>query len=136
MADLITKKQRFSCMSSNKGFDTKPELIVRRLVFSLGYRYRLHNRKLPGCPDLVFAGRKKVIFVNGCYWHRHNCKKGKSVPETRRDFWFSKFARTVERDRENINLLQKQGWKVLVIWECQIKNDIEKVRKKIFKFLG
>ncbi|AQQ72103.1 Very short patch repair protein [Limihaloglobus sulfuriphilus] len=136
MADTLSQQDRSKCMSANKNSNTKPEMLVRRLVFSLGYRYRLHNRKLPGCPDLVFAGHKKVIFVNGCYWHRHNCKKGKSTPQTRQEFWETKFKRTAERDKENIKLLEKKGWKVLVIWECQIKKDIKKVQEKIVKFLG
>ena len=132
--DILTKKQRHYCMSQNRGKDTKPEIIVRKLAHSLGYRYRLHRKDMPGCPDIVFGPRKKVIFVNGCYWHRHNCKKGRSVPGTRKGFWQSKFKRTVERDKENIRKLRKMGWKVLTIWECQIKKT-EILTSKIVKFL-
>ena len=100
--DNLTKEQRSYCMSRVKGRDTIAEFIVRKLIHSLGYRYRLHRRDLPGCPDIVFGTRKKVIFVNGCYWHRHKCKKGRSTPETRKDFWLDKFQRTAERDKINI----------------------------------
>jgi DNA mismatch endonuclease (patch repair protein) len=95
----------------------------------------LHIRDLPGCPDIVFQKRKKVIFVNGCFWHRHNCKKGHSMPETRRKFWQQKFKRTIERDKQNVKELRKLGWKALIIWECQIK-DLEKIKTKIMKFLS
>ena len=135
MADKLTKRQRYICMSHNKGKDTKPELIVRKLIYSLGYRYRLHRKDLPGCPDIVFGPREKVIFVNGCYWHRHNCKKGRSTPETRKDFWREKFQRTVERDRGNIKALKNGGWGVLVVWECQIKRQGQLVGK-LKQFLG
>jgi len=134
MADKLTRSQRFASMSSNVSKGTQPEIVVRRLVHSMGYRYRLHRRNLPGCPDMVFPCRKKVILVNGCYWHRHNCRKGRSVPETRREFWENKFARTVQRDNENRRRLKKLGWKILIIWECKIKNR-DQLKKQIVKFL-
>jgi len=134
MTDKLTQLQRHICMSHNKGKDTIPEIIVRKLTHSLGYRYRLHRKDLPGCPDLVFPSHKKVIFVNGCYWHRHSCKKGCSMPETKRLFWQSKFDKTIRRDEQNIKTLKKQGWDVLVIWECQLK-DMEKAQNIIVKFL-
>ncbi len=132
--DRLTKNQRSFCMSQNRGKDTKPEIIVRKLIYSLGYRYRLHRRDLPGCPDIVFGPRKKVIFVNGCYWHRHSCKKGRSIPETRKKFWQTKLQGNKERDLQNRRKLTKLGWKTLTVWECQIK-DFEKVTARIINFL-
>lgn len=135
MVDVLTDNQRKYCMSQIKGKNTKPEMIVRRLVYSLGYRYRLHVKSLPGNPDLVFSSRKKVIFVHGCFWHRHNCKYGKPKPATRKNFWEKKLQGNVQRDKVNIIELEKQGWKVLVIWECEIKN-IENVMERIINFLN
>jgi len=124
-------------MSRIKGKNTKPEMIVRKLVFALGYRYRLHDGKLPGKPDLVFAGKRKVIFVHGCYWHRHNCKYGKVMPQTRKKFWEEKLAGNKERDKKNVRELKKLGWDVLIIWECETKDTLisEKLVEKINGFL-
>ena len=136
MSDVLTKEQRQYCMSRIRGKDTKPEMIVRKLVHSLGYRYRLHVKKLPGCPDLVFPSRKKVIFVHGCFWHRHKCKYGRATPATRKRFWQEKFEKTIQRDKKNRNILKKLGWKVLPIWECQIHpSKIESLKSRIKKFL-
>jgi DNA mismatch endonuclease (patch repair protein) len=134
MSDVLTKSQRYIVMSHNKGKDTGPEVTVRGLVHCLGYRYRLHRRDLPGCPDMVFPSKKKVIFINGCYWHRHNCKKGRSMPATRKRFWQSKFKKTIERDRKNIKILKRLGWKILVVWECQTR-DCKKLIGRIEGFL-
>ena len=134
MVDILTKSQRQFCMSHNKGKDTTPEVFVRKLTYSLGYHYRLHRRDLPGCPDMVFPGKKKLIFINGCYWHRHNCKKGRSIPETRKLFWQAKFKQTIERDKRNQKALKKLGWQIFVVWECQLK-DLTKLRTKITAFL-
>jgi DNA mismatch endonuclease (patch repair protein) len=100
--------------------DTGPELVVRRLVHSLGYRYRLHRADLPGKPDLVFPKRRKVIFVHGCFWHRHGCSRGRSTPANNKYLWVAKFSRNVDRDRRAHRLLRLQGWSDLVIWECQL----------------
>lgn len=137
MVDVLTEKQRQYCMSRIKGKNTKPEMIVRKLVFALGYRYRLHDGKLPGKPDLVFAGKRKVIFVHGCYWHRHNCKYGKVMPQTRKKFWEEKLAGNKERDKKNVRELKKLGWDVLIIWECETKDTLisEKLVEKINGFL-
>jgi len=108
-------------MSRIRGKDTKPEMIVRRLVHAAGYRYRLHRRDLPGCPDLVFPGRGKVIFVHGCFWHRHRCRYGRSMPSTRKAFWKRKLEANRARDRKNRRALRRQGWDVFVVWECQTK---------------
>lgn len=134
MADTLSKSQRKYCMSQNKGINTSLEILVRHQIFSLGYRYRLHRRDLPGCPDLVFPSKRKVIFVNGCFWHRHICKRGRSMPEARKAFWQTKFERTVQRDRANRRKLKALGWDVLTIWECQIK-DIERLKSKFITFL-
>lgn len=134
MADSLTKSQRQICMSHNKSKGTSPELFIRKLISSQRYRYSSHRKDLPGCPDIVFPKRKKVIFINGCFWHRHTCKKGRSMPDTRKKFWQQKFKRTIERDKQNYKALKKLGWKVFVIWECQIKKP-EKLIGKISKFL-
>lgn len=110
-------------MSLVKSKNTGPELAVRKLVFSMGYRYRIHGAELPGKPDLVFSRRKKVIFVHGCFWHRHQgCKKA-TTPATNTQFWLPKFARTVERDRKTLEALGERGWRSLVVWECELKDE-------------
>ena len=115
--------------------DTKPELVVRRKLHALGYRYRLHCVDLPGKPDIVFRSRKRVIFVHGCFWHRHrNCRKNRT-PKSRIDYWAPKLARNAERDRSVRRKLARKGWKVLVIWECELK-DIEAVTRKAQAFLS
>jgi len=124
-------------MSRIQGKDTKPEMVVRKLVFAMGYRYRLHGKNLPGKPDLVFPGRRKVIFVHGCFWHRHRCKYGRPTPQNRKAFWAEKFKSTVVRDRKNIHELKKLGWDVLVVWECQTRNTagVAKLAIRIRAFL-
>lgn len=101
--------------------DTGPEMIVRRLAHGLGYRFRLHRRDLPGTPDLVFPGRRKVIFVHGCFWHQHHCRLGSKQPATNRDYWLPKLKRNVERDAIAVAKLRKAGWQILVIWECEVR---------------
>ena len=121
-------------MSAVRGRDTKPEMLVRRLLLSMNYRYRLHRRDLPGCPDVVFSKRKKVIFVHGCFWHRHErCKKA-TVPKTRADFWKEKFERNVERDREVESKLAEMGWQTMTVWECEI-SEIDALERKLADFL-
>lgn len=132
--DTLTPKQRSHLMSRIRGKDTTPELVVRRLVHSLGYRYRLHVRKLPGCPDLVFPSRCKTIFVHGCFWHRHSCRKGRSIPSTRKGFWQKKLNGNKQRDRKTKQCLKKLGWDVLVLWECQTKRP-EPLVERIIAFL-
>jgi DNA mismatch endonuclease (patch repair protein) len=121
MSDVLTSAQRRRCMASVGAKDTKPELTVRRLVHSLGFRYRLHVPDLPGRPDLVFSGRHKVVFVHGCFWHRHNCARGRSVPSIRANFWMDKLEANRRRDAKNRRRLIRLGWKVLTVWECQTK---------------
>ena len=114
--------------------DTKPEMKVRRLTHAMGFRYRLHVKDLPGKPDIVFPGRKKVIFVHGCFWHQHSCPRGDRIPKTRRDYWEKKLGNNKRRDRRHRDALRRQGWKSLVVWECQLK-DLDKLARRIKKFL-
>jgi len=107
-------------MARVRGKDTAPEMVVRRLVHRMGYRYRLHRKDLPGKPDLVLPRHKLVIFVHGCFWHRHAGCSRSTMPQTRADFWEAKFSATVERDRAQTDALQAAGWRVLVIWECDL----------------
>ena len=134
MVDTLTKSQRQFCMSHNKSKGTSSELLVRKLISSQKFRFSSHRKDLPGCPDIVFPSRKKVIFINGCFWHRHTCKKGRSMPATRKNFWQQKFKRTIERDKNNYKVLRRFGWKILILWECQIKNP-QKIADKISNFL-
>ncbi len=117
-----------------KNKDTKPELLVRRLTHAMGYRYRLHSRELPGHPDLVFTRRRKVIFVHGCYWHRHgNCPLTR-LPKSRLAFWAPKLEQNKERDTRNQRNLREMGWRFLIIWECEL-GDLEELRHSIRCFL-
>jgi len=132
--DVLTKEQRSYCMSRIRKTDTKPELVVRSIVHRLGYRFRLYRKDLPGCPDIVLPRHRKVIFVHGCWWHRHNCKLGKRKPKTRIDYWIPKLQGNKERHKKNLRKLRKLGWKVLTIWECQTRKP-EKLVQKLVKFL-
>ena len=123
MADNHTKEVRSKNMSHIRSTNTKPEETVREYLFSRGLRYRKNVRSLPGCPDIVLPKYKTVIFVNGCFWHMHDC--GRFVwPSTNKEYWIHKITRNVERDAENQRILSKQGWKVLTIWECQLKKKV------------
>lgn len=133
--DTLTSEERSRRMAMVRGKDTKPELVVRRMIHGLGYRYRLHVSGLPGRPDLVFGSRKKVIFVHGCFWHRHAGCYRTRTPKSRVDFWQAKFQENVARDRRNKVWLTRQGWKYLIVWECETENS-ERVKKKVVKFLG
>jgi DNA mismatch endonuclease (patch repair protein) len=130
----VDKKIRSKIMSSVASKNTGPEMIVRRLIFAAGFRYRLHPTTLPGRPDIAFPGRRKVIFVHGCFWHQHrNCSLGK-LPKSNLSYWAPKLEGNVTRDRRNIAALKKAGWEVLVIWQCELRN-LEKVETKIVRFL-
>ena len=120
MADKMTPEQRHRCMSRIRSRDTKPELVVRRWLWHQGYRYRLYVKALPGRPDIVMRKWRTVIFVNGCFWHGHDCDCNKRRPSTNAKFWQDKITRNLERDARNQSLLQASGWHVLVIWECQL----------------
>jgi len=121
-------------MSRVKGRDTIPELIVRRMLHALGYRYRLHRKDLPGKPDIALGPIKRAIFVHGCYWHGHRCPKG-HLPKSNKAFWSDKIETNQGRDRRNIRRLRALGWKVLVIWQCELK-DMLAVRQRIVDFLS
>ena len=110
---------RSALMSRVRGKNTKPELIVRREVHALGYRFRLHRSDLPGTPDLVFPRLQKIVFIHGCFWHRHEACSRTTTPTTRASYWQEKFEQNVQRDRRNVTMLEALGWKVLVIWECE-----------------
>lgn len=136
MADKISATRRSENMRQIKSAGTKPEMIVRRLVHSLGYRYRLHRRDLPGKPDLVFGPRKKVIFVHGCFWHQHadaSCVDSR-LPKSNPEYWTKKLQRNVQRDRENRERLEAAGWQVHVIWECELDN-LDTVSARVTEFL-
>ncbi len=136
--DLLTREQRSRNMSKIRGKNTKPELLVRKLLHAKGYRYRLHGQsgavKLPGRPDLVFAGRRKVIFVNGCFWHSHDCKAGQRAPAANAEFWEAKRTRTRERDALQREQLKAAGWQVHTVWECQLK-DKSVLEERLTAFL-
>lgn len=130
-----TGDQRSRTMRAIKSKNTGPEMVIRRLAHAMGYRYRLHRRDLPGKPDLVFGSRRKVIFVNGCFWHGHTCRRGRRIPKSNREYWTNKIGRNKERDQEHLRALQERGWKVLVFWECEI-SDHSKTEQILRTFLG
>lgn len=121
-------------MSRIRKVDTKPELIVRKMAHAMGYRFRLHRRDLPGAPDLVFAGARKVIFVHGCFWHRHACPDGQKLPRSKPEYWGPKLERNRQRDQIVRAQLQALGWDALSVWECQLK-DAEGLRQVLARFL-
>lgn len=127
--DTLTPTQRSALMSRVRGKDTGPELIVRRLLHGLGYRYVLHDPRLPGKPDLVFPSRGKAIMVHGCFWHRHQRCTIARLPKSRQDFWQTKLEANRTRDRRQLSALRRLGWKILVVWECQLSNKSELVKR-------
>ena len=132
--DRLSREARSELMSKIRGKNTKPELAVRSLVHRLGFRFRLHRKDLPGSPDLVFPSRKKVIFVHGCFWHYHSrCSHGR-LPKTRVAYWTDKFERNRNRDKRVKRKLEKLGWRVFIVWECEL-HDLERICKKLQKFL-
>ena len=122
MADKMTPQQRHNCMSHIRSKNTRPEMLVRRFLWHNGYRYRLHTKQLPGHPDIVIRRLRTVIFVNGCFWHGHSCRS--FLPASNRKFWFDKISRNRERDLRDHNLLEADGWMVIVIWECQLSKSL------------
>ncbi|MBY2964319.1 very short patch repair endonuclease [Rhizobium leguminosarum] len=134
--DSLTPEERSIRMGLVRGRDTKPEMVVRRLLHRMGYRYRLHGKGLPGKPDIVFGKRRKVIFIHGCFWHRHDdptCRLAR-LPKSRLEFWEPKFEATVARDARAEANLQGRGWQVLVVWECELRNS-EPLENKLRQFL-
>ena len=114
-------EERSRIMRAVRSKDTGPEIIVRKWLHAHGYRYRLHRKDLPGNPDIVFPVRRKLIFVHGCFWHGHDCPRGDRQPKANADYWKRKIERNIARDREHLQVLERQGWKVLAIWECEIQ---------------
>jgi len=135
MTDTISVSERSRIMSLIKPKNTRPELQLRRIVYGAGYRYRLHGVQLPGKPDLVFAGRRKVIFVHGCFWHRHDQCALARLPKSNQDFWRTKLERNKERDASDYRRLREMGWEVMVVWECELR-DSGRVLQRITRFLG
>lgn len=133
--DRHTKKVRSENMRRIRSKDTRPELAVRRIVHSLGYRYRLHRKDIPGRPDMVFPGRRKVIFVHGCFWHQHAACGQNRVPKSNRNYWTKKLRRNKERDVNIRSELFELQWESLVIWECEV-SDAEEVIRQVTVFLG
>ena len=131
--DTRTPEQRRRNMQAVKGKDTKPEWMVRRLLHSMGYRYRLHRKGLPGRPDITFIGRKKAIFVHGCFWHGHYCPRG-GLPKSRLDYWQPKLEKNVDRDRTKLQQLESLGWRSLVVWECEL-SDLNVLTARLRAFL-
>src|SRR5262245_61155591 len=120
--DRLSVAQRAALMSRIRGRNTTTELVVRKLLRAQGYRYRLHRRDLPGCPDLVLSRRRIVLFVHGCFWHRHSCRRGRSTPTANAAFWQTKLLANRARDKRARRRLRAAGWTVFVIWECQTRN--------------
>jgi DNA mismatch endonuclease (patch repair protein) len=133
--DTFSKAERSAIMRRVRGKDTGPEMAVRRMAHRLGFRYRLHRGDLPGKPDMVFPSRRKVIFVHGCYWHGHACRAGRNRPSSNTEYWIAKLDRNKTRDALNGRRLRRLGWKVLTVWECELKNA-EKLRARLARFLS
>ena len=129
MTDTRTPEQRRKIMQRVKSKDTKPEMAVRRMLHAAGFRYRLHDKSLPGKPDIVFRSRGVVVFVHGCFWHGHGCKYGK-LPKSKQDFWRPKIERNVARDEAAIAALEGLGWSVVVVWQCELK-DLDELRRRL-----
>jgi DNA mismatch endonuclease (patch repair protein) len=132
--DTMTTQERSERMRRVKSRDTQPELELRRLVWSLGYRYRKNRRDVVGRPDVAFVGRRRAIFLHGCFWHRHDCASGRRAPKSRTEFWDTKFAQNVTRDARVMLELKSAGWRALVIWECELNNQ-QQVERRVRKFL-
>ncbi|WP_166358915.1 very short patch repair endonuclease [Pseudomonas akapageensis] len=135
MTDNVIKKERSRIMSLVKGKDTRPEMVVRRLLHGLGFRYRLHNAKLPGTPDITFSRKRKVIFVHGCFWHRHDGCALARIPKSNQEFWVAKLEGNKARDESTLVKLHEAGWETLVVWECELK-DLHSLKQRLLSFLG
>ena len=132
--DNLSPKQRSATMARVRSKNTAPEIVVRRLLHGLGFRYRLHRRDIPGNPDIAFIGRRKAIFVHGCFWHQHDCRRGNRQPGQNTDYWTAKLRRNVERDRASLARLEELGWKSLVVWECEVR-ELPTLRERLRSFL-
>jgi len=134
MADQFSTEERSAVMRRVRSFDTGPEVRVRQMVHHFGFRFRLHCKDLPGRPDIVLAGRRQIVFVHGCYWHQHSCE-GSKRPATNRRYWNRKLDKNVQRDKENLRLLRRQGWRVLTVWECELRKP-ERLERRLLRFLN
>lgn len=135
--DTIPPERRSENMRQIRSKGMKPEMYVRRLLYRMGYRYRLHRTDLPGRPDIVFPSAKRAIFVHGCFWHQHSSSKCKiaRLPKSRTEYWVPKLKRNKQRDQRNLREMRNLGWRVLVIWECQVKRNSSSLEKKLASFL-
>ena len=137
MADTLSQTERSERMSRIRGKNSVAEMRLRRLIHGMGFRYRLHVKTLPGTPDLVFPSRKAVIFMHGCFWHRHQDCRLARMPKSRVAFWREKLEANKQRDEENVRRLNEMGWRVLVVWECQMKEkDLNEVSNVVRRFLA
>jgi DNA mismatch endonuclease (patch repair protein) len=134
MADHVDPATRSRIMSAVHSKDTMPEVRVRKMLHSMGYRYRLHVAKLPGKPDIVFPSRHKIVFVHGCFWHRHRSCRYATTPKTRPEYWEEKFSANVTRDRATVRKLKQMGWTIATVWQCQLKNP-ERLAERLHEFL-
>lgn len=128
-ADIVPPEKRSEIMRAVKGTDTGPERALRKSLFKLGFRYRLNAKGLPGKPDLVFPKYRAIVFVHGCFWHGHDCPRGRRLPKTNAAYWRRKIARNIERDRETIAALRRHGWFVKISWECDLNNSLKEANK-------
>jgi DNA mismatch endonuclease (patch repair protein) len=134
--DNLNEQRRSENMRRIKSKNTKPELLLRSLLHRQGYRFRVHLKDLPGRPDIVFPGRRKLIFVHGCFWHQHgSCREGR-LPGTRREYWLPKLTRNQERDAKAIQQLREQGWETKIVWECEIERSLDETLDSIQQFLA
>ena len=135
MADRLTTERRSENMRRIRAKDTTPEMVVRRLLHRLGYRYRLHAKDLPGKPDLVFPSRRAIVMVHGCFWHGHKGCRESRMPASNRDYWVEKLEKNYARDRNHLRALHRLGWRVIVVWECQTE-DPTRLAPRLIRFLG
>jgi len=135
MTDIFSKEKRSEIMRKVKNKNTKPEMVIRELLTQMGYKYRLSTKKLHCKPDIIFPSKKKVIFINGCFWHGHDCKRGR-LPETNKEFWQQKIQKNIERDQINYSECNKEGWSYLIFWQCEIKSsNTDYLKTKLLMFL-
>jgi len=135
LMDTLTPAGRSAVMKRVQSKNTQPEMAVRSLVHGMGFRYALHRRDLPGNPDLVFPARDRVIFVHGCFWHGHSCRAGRNRPSSNTAYWTAKLERNCNRDAANLRRLRSLGWRVLVLWECELKNPA-RLRARVKRFFA
>jgi len=134
MTDHLTRDRRSWNMRRIRSINTQPEIRLRKKLYSSGLRYRINYKKLPGKPDIIFPADKKAIFIHGCFWHRHGCKRT-TMPKSNLDYWQEKFRSNVSRDKNNQLQLEEMGWKFMIVWECEIQNEFADVLQKVFTFL-